>query len=343
MFVHEKGTAISPVALSRPWICRLSATVLPFAAHLPAGYTLTMPSAAFYSAVLPLVWVSFAGLTQAASQQPASAAQPPVLSAPQAPSAAPASVTPVARNESWWKDRHAAMAARVEQGAADGETDLLFIGDSITQGWEGEGKGVWEEHYAKHNPINLGIGGDRTEHVLYRLQHLNLAGLAKPKVGTPPKVAVVMIGTNNVGDTPPNETAAGIAAIVRLVELTLPTTQVLLLGIFPREEHAAFARKRNNEVNALLETAFPDEAGAGRVHYVNIGGSFMQADGSISKEVMPDFLHLSARGYGLWQKAIDHKLMTLLSKQQPPVPADQQPARPPVAAPLSPAAPPTGK
>src|SRR5687767_14628351 len=96
-------------------------------------------------------------------------------------------VKPVPRDAGWMK-RHESFNERVKKG----NVDLIFIGDSITQGWEGAGKGVWEKYYGKRNAVNLGIGGDRTQHVLWRLENGNIKGIE-------PKLAVVMIGTNNSG------------------------------------------------------------------------------------------------------------------------------------------------
>ncbi|HOQ89822.1 MAG TPA: GDSL-type esterase/lipase family protein, partial [Candidatus Hydrogenedentes bacterium] len=95
-------------------------------------------------------------------------------------------VTPVPRQDGWWQERHRQFNERVRQGNAD----IVFIGDSITHGWEGEGKEIWDTCYAPRNAVNLGIGGDQTGHVLWRLQNGNLEGIQ-------PKVAVIMIGTNN--------------------------------------------------------------------------------------------------------------------------------------------------
>src|SRR4051812_36193577 len=93
-------------------------------------------------------------------------------------------VVPAPRDPNWMK-RHDAMNDRVKQG----KVDLLMIGDSITQGWESAGANVWKEFYEKRNAVNLGIGGDRTQHVLWRLDNGNLEGIT-------PKLAVLMIGTN---------------------------------------------------------------------------------------------------------------------------------------------------
>ncbi len=123
--------------------------------------------------------------------------------------ALPATVIPVPRKDPWWTKRHEQINDRIKQGGVD----LVFIGDSITQGWEGAGKDVWKEFYEKRNAANLGIGGDQTQHVLYRLGHGNIQGIS-------PKLAVLMIGTNNTHGFPPEEIAAGIRAIVRKLRST---------------------------------------------------------------------------------------------------------------------------
>ena len=131
-------------------------------------------------------------------------------------------VIPATRGyEAWWRDRDKAATDRAKQG----DVDLAFIGDSITQSWEGPGKEIWQQHYAQRKPINLGFSGDRTEHVIWRLQRGNLANIQ-------PKVAVVMIGTNNTGHKrqDPAEVAAGVEQILDILEDRTPNTKILLLG-----------------------------------------------------------------------------------------------------------------
>ena len=111
--------------------------------------------------------------------------------------------------------------------AKKGDIDLLFLGDSITQGWNNNE--VWRRHFGPRKAANFGIGGDRTEHVLWRIQNGELEGIA-------PKVTVLMIGTNNSGANTPEEIAQGITAIVDELRKRLPNTKILLLGVFPRGE-----------------------------------------------------------------------------------------------------------
>ena len=120
--------------------------------------------------------------------------------------------------------RHEQFNQKVK--ANQGNIDLIFVGDSITQGWEGQGKDVWEKYYSHRKPLNLGIGGDRTQHVLWRLDNGNIEGIQ-------PKVAVVMIGTNNSGNdrNSAGEIVDGIKAIVSKLRRKLPETKVLLLHL----------------------------------------------------------------------------------------------------------------
>ena len=135
-------------------------------------------------------------------------------------------VAPEPRGEGWMR-RHESFNERVKQG----NVDLIFVGDSITQGWEGAGKEVWARYYGHRNAVNLGIGGDRTQHVLWRLDHGNVDGIQ-------PKAAVIMIGTNNSGANrnSASEMVDGVTAVVKKLREKLPQTRLLLLDIFPRGE-----------------------------------------------------------------------------------------------------------
>ncbi|MHC4388734.1 MAG: platelet-activating factor acetylhydrolase IB subunit [Planctomycetota bacterium] len=205
-------------------------------------------------------------------------------------------VTPANRDGA----RHQAFNERVKQG----NVDLIFIGDSITHSWEKAGKDVWEEYYGHRNAVNLGIGGDRTGHVLWRLDNGNIDGIS-------PKVAVVMIGTNN---HPPRNTgeeiADGIIAICKKLRTKLPKTKILLLGIFPR---GAKPNPMREELAKASGTASRIADGK-MIHYLDIGDKFVKADGTISKEIMHDYLHLSTKGYRIWAEAIEPKLIELMGE-----------------------------
>lgn len=187
-----------------------------------------------------------------------------------------------------------------------GQAPLVFLGDSITQGWGGAGKEVWAKTWEPLKAANFGIGGDRTEHVLWRLEHGNYEGLK-------PKLTVLMIGTNNTGHRmdPAAETAAGVKAIVEKLRAKQPQMKVLVLGVFPRGEKAEDPeRVRTGEINALLTKLENSK----EVFYLDISKTFLQPDGSLSKEIMPDYLHLSPKGYALWAAAIEPKVKELMAK-----------------------------
>lgn len=192
-----------------------------------------------------------------------------------------------------WKQFHQDFVKR----GKDGPVDLLFLGDSITQGWGGDGKAVWAKEYGPKNAANFGIGGDTTQNVLWRITTGGeLAGLK-------PKVVVVMIGTNNFGlrnDTA-EDTAKGVEAVVKAVREKLPDSKVLLLGLFPRDAKPdTDFRKRVAATNERIAKLADGKA----VVYRDIGGAFLDKSGNLPAEVMPDALHLSPKGYGLWADAI---------------------------------------
>lgn len=213
---------------------------------------------------------------------------------------------PISRSEfPQWKKRFETMNEQAKRG----EAKLIFVGDSITQGWETEGKEIWQDRYAKYNALNLGISGDRTQHVLWRLQHGNLDHIK-------PKLAVVMIGTNNTNadDNTAEEIAEGITAIVDTIKSKLPDANILLLGIFPRGEKPTMRGQLNvnrdkiDRVNVIISKLDDKQ----RVFYLDIAAKFLDVQGVISKDIMPDFLHLSSKGYEIWADAIDQRVKHLL-------------------------------
>jgi N-acetylglucosamine-6-sulfatase len=209
-------------------------------------------------------------------------------------------VLPATRgDEPRWRERDKVLTLNARKG----NVDLAFIGDSITQGWEGRGKEVWAKYYGNRKAINLGIGGDRTEHVIWRLTHGNLGKIR-------PKVAVVMIGTNNTGhfDQDPAQVAAGVERILEILTERLPETKIVLHGIFPRGTDSLDEKRLNNIAINQIIRRFAD---GDRVHYLEVGDQFLEPDGTISKEIMPDRLHLSKKGYERWAHALEPKLNEL--------------------------------
>ena len=219
-----------------------------------------------------------------------------------------AAVTP-AHRFNWWGARHEQILERVRKG----DVDLVFLGDSITQGWERSGRKVWQEYYGRRKAINLGFDGDRTQHVLWRLEHGEVDGLS-------PRAVVVLIGINNIGENTADQIADGIKAVVSMLRDKLPRTKILLMGVFPYQQNPGGLRDKIKQVN-LLAAQLAD----GRtIHHLDIGDQFLRPDGMLPPQVMPDFLHPNEKGYRIWAKAIEPKLAELLgegSRADDPTPA----------------------
>jgi lysophospholipase L1-like esterase len=213
--------------------------------------------------------------------------------------------TPSMLNEwwsiSWWHPRH---LQKLEEVKASKNAQLIFVGDSITQGWEREGFNVWNRNYSKYNAIDLGFSGDRTENILWRLLHGEVEGLN-------PKVAVLMFGTNNTGhrQEKPELTAAAIKRDIEELQKRLPNTKLLLLAIFPRDEKPdGELRQINNRVNDIIAT-FADNK---KIYFLDINKSFLDENGVLSRDIMPDLLHPNEKGYEIWAKAMEPTLLKLL-------------------------------
>jgi len=214
-------------------------------------------------------------------------------------------VTPQPRIEEWWFSRHAEHIGRMK----DGEFDLLMVGDSITHNFESVGEPVWKQHFERRKAINLGCGGDRTNHVLWRLDHL-------PKLKKEPKAAVVLIGTNNIcwGSDQPRQAAMGVAAVAGKLHELYPGMKILVLGVFPRRREASHPhRKEIVELNAALPALLEpiDE-----VTFLDIGERFLDEKGHLSEEMMPDTTHPSERGHRIWAKAIAPVLDRWMGSQE---------------------------
>lgn len=211
----------------------------------------------------------------------------------------PDSITPNPRmvNYPWmslskWYEMHAADVAIATEGAAP----IVFIGDSITEGWNGNGQTLWEKHFAPLGAANFGIGGDTTQNLLWRLNYGATGKLD-------PKGVILLIGTNNFAFTKdrPETIAAGVIAVVDTLTASYPNANILLMGVFPRGETKNFKFRpgidRINRIISQLESR-------DRVTYLDITSALLEPDESLSKVVMPDFLHLSEDGYRRWAKAI---------------------------------------
>ena len=223
------------------------------------------------------------------------------------PAVAPANsaIEATPRTDGGWQTRQKELNQRAAE--AGEKAQVIFIGDSITQGWEGDGKEVWGKYYAHRNAVNLGIGGDRTQHVLWRLDNGNLDGLK-------PKAAVLMIGTNNSGgeDNTPGQIAQGVAVIVKKLREKLPGTKILLLAIFPRGENFSAQRGKLAMINQVLQK----NADERNVFWIDFGHKFLNPDGVMPRALMPDYLHLSKQGYEIWAESIEDKLSTIIGDKR---------------------------
>ena len=212
-------------------------------------------------------------------------------------------ITPKPRQSEFWLNRFDEINRRIEQG----NIDLLFVGDSITHFWEGTiyptnsephgtaGQAVWDEYYSQRNAANIGIGGDKIEHILWRLDHGNIDGIS-------PKLIVLLAGTNNAKDNTAAEIADGIVAIIDKLQLKLPDSKILLLSIFPRGEYP-------NDLRTILanasQTAAARIADKDNVYYMDIAANFLSNDGILSPDIMPDARHPNEQGYRIWAESIE--------------------------------------
>ena len=204
----------------------------------------------------------------------------------------------------WWMPRHEQKLAAMKK---QGKVDLLMIGDSITHGWEGRGRKTWDKYYAKRNAFNIGFSGDRTEQVIWRLQHGEVEGIA-------PKLAVIMIGTNNTGhrQDKPENTAAGIKAIVAELQKRLPKTKILILAVFPR---GAKSDDKLRVINDGINKRIADFADYKKVFFLDINDKFLAENGTLPKSIMPDLLHPNPKGYEIWAEAMEPSIAKLMGEK----------------------------
>jgi len=248
--------------------------------------------------LLALSMAALFGAAPVFAQNPPAPAAPPaaVKQPPQAPDVAAKKNGKDGLPDAGFLKQHDSFV----QIAKGGDVDLLFIGDSITAGWRGQ-KEIWQKAFGAYKPANFGIGGDRTQHVLWRLENGELDGIS-------PKVAVLMIGTNNSGSDSAEGIAEGIKRIIETIHSKSSRTKVLLLAVFPRGEKPNAQRDKLKQVNTTIAKLDNGKD----VFYLDIGDKFLESDGSLTKEIMPDFLHLSAKGYQIWADAIGSKLTDLM-------------------------------
>lgn len=203
-----------------------------------------------------------------------------------------------------WDQRHRdVMAAKTQMNP-----EIVLIGDSITHFWGGppkanhvNGPKSWEAAFGGMEVLNLGFGWDRTQNVLWRLQHGEFDGLH-------PKTVILNIGTNNLTGTvnarpnTPEEVVQGILAIRDKVHAASPQSRILVMGIFPRGFHpASRLRAPIAKVNQLLAAALAGKPGT---TFLDISARFLESDGSLPKRLMNDGTHPTDEGYAIWVQAL---------------------------------------
>jgi lysophospholipase L1-like esterase len=202
---------------------------------------------------------------------------------------------------SWWMPRQNSVSEQI----AKGNIDLLWIGDSITHGWENTGKEVWDQYYAKRNAVNMGFSGDQTQHVLWRLDHSDFSKIS-------PKLAILMIGTNNSNgnDFTAEQISDGIIAICAKLRKQFPGMKILMLAIFPRGEGASAQREKNAKASEIASQI----ADGKTIYYLDINKSFLQGE-TLPKSIMPDLLHPNLEGYRIWAKEIEPTVAKLMGEK----------------------------
>lgn len=229
-------------------------------------------------------------------------AAPQVDKVPDAPDA------PKFNTQPWVPARY----ANVKKSMSDKPCDILFVGDSITEQWEFVGKNVWEEFFVPNNSVNFGISGDRTESVLWRMQDTKL------QTTTPPKVCVLLIGTNNIGHWNGKQSSADTLKGIRKIATTLlakfPKTHLVIFTTFPYGSNPNTPLRKLGEEIAQKTS----KLNLPRTTILNINKDFLNADGTFKPGVFQDEVHLTEQGYRIWAK----HLLPVINKYLPKKPSN---------------------
>jgi beta-glucosidase len=203
-----------------------------------------------------------------------------------------------------WMERHQTILSRLVKDPA-----VILIGNSIFEALDNENRQeVWDKYLDQYQAANMGISGDRTENVIWRLQNGSIENIN-------PKVALILIGTNNTDGnhylniSTPEELAGGIWKICEIVEEKLPDTKILIMGILPYGYKSNHRDNINKATNALI-SKFPEKNP--NIHYTDIGHIYLDADGKVRKELMPDYLHPNPEGHLLMFEALEDKIESLM-------------------------------
>ncbi|MCF7976175.1 MAG: discoidin domain-containing protein [Phycisphaerae bacterium] len=222
----------------------------------------------------------------------------------------PTTLLPVPQSREWnyggyvWRTRHQDLLTY----AAEHRPRLIFLGDSITHRWGAEpchvtprtGQSIWTTYYGHRNAISLGYGWDRLENMLWRLQHGELTQ-------TDPRLVVVMAGTNNLEVNTAREIALGVAGLCDEIHAQKPQARILLLAIFPRGSDYQ-TNTRLHQTNDLISKLGERDY----IQFKDIGAVFLDAQGQVIQDLMPDSLHPNEAGYRLWAQAIESEVSLTL-------------------------------
>lgn len=210
-----------------------------------------------------------------------------------------------------WHQRHKDVVELI----AEKPVDLIFIGDSITHMFGGEpesriarGATTWDQYYGHRNAVNMGFGWDRTQNMLWRLNHGAIEEIS-------PKVAVVLAGTNNLTGTKnartntPEEIAEGIKAICDTIHGKSPKTQIILLSILPRGKEAL--NPKIQQINKLI-AEFGKEK---KITYIDLWDQFSNANGTPNRALFHDSAHPNAKGYAVWAETLEPVLRKVMGEK----------------------------
>lgn len=202
-----------------------------------------------------------------------------------------------------WSERHEQILEKVKSS----DPKLIMIGNSITHNLDlPDRKFLWDQYLTALDAVNLGISGDRTENVIWRLQNGEIDGIH-------PKVATLLIGTNNTDGnnyleiSTSEELAEGIREICRILRQKLPETEIVLLGILPYGYKPNHRDETNKAANAII-AGFPEKDS--KIHYYDLGYLFLNENGTVNGKLMPDYLHPTAEG----GKLVFEALVPVISK-----------------------------